>query len=78
MNVHLFTGDQIFASFRTYKKKVEGASLQLQGMQLIKKSLYGAKINWTTYSQKQAKLKSGKVKLDLFTGSFEKYMDSLQ
>ncbi|NGZ77308.1 hypothetical protein [Saccharibacillus alkalitolerans] len=57
---------------------LQGASLQLQGMELIKKSLYGANINWTTYKQGQAKLKSGKAKLDLFISSFDKYMDSLE
>ncbi len=57
---------------------LQGAALQLEGMQLIKKSLYGAKINWTTYNQGQAKLKSGKAKIDLFINGFEKYMDKLQ
>ncbi|WP_172196060.1 hypothetical protein [Saccharibacillus qingshengii] len=57
---------------------LQGASLQLQGMELIKKSLYGSKINWTTYKAGQAKLKSGKAKLNVFIGSFEKYMDGLQ
>ncbi len=57
---------------------LQGASLQLQGMQLMKKSLYGAKINWTTYKQGQAKLKSGKAKLDVFTTRFQTYVNNLK
>lgn len=57
---------------------LQGAALQLEGMQLIKKSLYGAKINWTTYNQGQAKLKSGKAKIDLFIDGFDAYMDKLK
>ncbi|MEJ8302961.1 hypothetical protein [Saccharibacillus sacchari] len=57
---------------------LQGAALQLEGMQLIKKSLYGAKINWTTYNQGQSKLKSGKAKIDLFLDGFDAYMKKLQ
>ncbi|MCQ4087609.1 hypothetical protein [Saccharibacillus sp. JS10] len=56
---------------------LQGAALQLEGMQLLKKSLYGSKINWTTYKQGQAKLKSGKAKIDVFMKGFESYMDKL-
>ncbi|OWR31118.1 hypothetical protein CDO73_08240 [Saccharibacillus sp. O23] len=52
---------------------LQGAALQLQGMQLIKKSLYAADINWTTYNQGQQKLKAGKKELTLFIEGFKAY-----
>lgn len=52
---------------------LQGAALQLQGMQLIKKSLYAAEINWTTYNQGQDKLKAGKKELTLFIEGFKAY-----
>ncbi|OWA35434.1 hypothetical protein B9G55_12390 [Saccharibacillus sp. O16] len=57
---------------------VQGASLQLQGMQLIKKSLYAATINWTVYKQGQAKLREGKKELTLFIDGFKAYRASLK
>ncbi len=55
---------------------MKGAALQLQGMQLIKKSLYAAEINWTTYNQGQDKLKAGKKELTLFIEGFKAYKAS--
>lgn len=55
---------------------MKGAALQLQGMQLIKKSLYAAEINWTTYNQGQDKLKAGKKELALFIEGFKAYKAS--